>query len=247
MCSRLCDGAGPQGWTEPHSQRRARQRSLHLPVTSLQAVPRLQAGLLKPRLRHLTLPAPPSRRHRPSASARQAQTNLQVGRLAVTGQPQMLSIWTSAGPDIPAGQPQQQRRDCSRCPAPAGGKQCTRCRADDTPLWRTGPAGPKTLCNACGVKHNRACAGKAGGRSVRPPIGSAAQHTAAQVCLCPGPRLLPYSGSAAPAECAGACFPGCQHPACTSVTPAGWANTAVLRCARTRTHAPGQPCRHCLC
>ena len=25
----------------------------------------------------------------------------------------------------------------------------------DTPLWRHGPFGPKTLCNACGVRDNR--------------------------------------------------------------------------------------------
>ncbi|KAK9826534.1 hypothetical protein WJX74_001168 [Apatococcus lobatus] len=29
------------------------------------------------------------------------------------------------------------------------------CGSTDTPLWRTGPLGPKTLCNACGVKFSR--------------------------------------------------------------------------------------------
>ncbi|MEW5319680.1 MAG: hypothetical protein WDW38_010820 [Sanguina aurantia] len=29
---------------------------------------------------------------------------------------------------------------------------CTNCRATSTPQWRTGPAGPRTLCNACGVR-----------------------------------------------------------------------------------------------
>ena len=32
---------------------------------------------------------------------------------------------------------------------------CLQCGSTDTPLWRTGPAGPKTLCNACGVKFSR--------------------------------------------------------------------------------------------
>eukprot|EP00188_Purpureofilum_apyrenoidigerum_P002316 Plantae.Rhodophyta-Purpureofilum_apyrenoidigerum.ctg24288.p1 GENE.Plantae.Rhodophyta-Purpureofilum_apyrenoidigerum.ctg24288~~Plantae.Rhodophyta-Purpureofilum_apyrenoidigerum.ctg24288.p1 ORF type:complete len:371 (+),score=47.78 Plantae.Rhodophyta-Purpureofilum_apyrenoidigerum.ctg24288:178-1290(+) len=29
---------------------------------------------------------------------------------------------------------------------------CWQCKRTETPLWRTGPAGPKTLCNACGVR-----------------------------------------------------------------------------------------------
>lgn len=29
---------------------------------------------------------------------------------------------------------------------------CVHCNTTETPLWRAGPAGPKTLCNACGVR-----------------------------------------------------------------------------------------------
>ncbi|KAG5515500.1 hypothetical protein RHGRI_036520 [Rhododendron griersonianum] len=31
-------------------------------------------------------------------------------------------------------------------------KRCSHCAAKDTPQWREGPMGPKTLCNACGVR-----------------------------------------------------------------------------------------------
>uniref|UniRef100_A0A0E0FEJ8 GATA-type domain-containing protein n=1 Tax=Oryza meridionalis TaxID=40149 RepID=A0A0E0FEJ8_9ORYZ len=31
-------------------------------------------------------------------------------------------------------------------------KRCTHCLSYKTPQWRTGPLGPKTLCNACGVR-----------------------------------------------------------------------------------------------
>ncbi|GAN03537.1 hypothetical protein MAM1_0042c02992 [Mucor ambiguus] len=31
-------------------------------------------------------------------------------------------------------------------------KECTYCARKTTPMWRRGPAGPGTLCNACGVK-----------------------------------------------------------------------------------------------
>ncbi|KAF8392080.1 hypothetical protein HHK36_022421 [Tetracentron sinense] len=32
------------------------------------------------------------------------------------------------------------------------GKKCEHCLAEKTPQWRAGPLGPKTLCNACGVR-----------------------------------------------------------------------------------------------
>ncbi|KAG1328082.1 GATA transcription factor 2 [Cocos nucifera] len=32
-------------------------------------------------------------------------------------------------------------------------KKCTHCITMDTPQWRNGPAGPGTLCNACGIRY----------------------------------------------------------------------------------------------
>ncbi|KAK4273410.1 hypothetical protein QN277_021820 [Acacia crassicarpa] len=34
-------------------------------------------------------------------------------------------------------------------------KCCTDCKTTKTPLWRGGPAGPKTLCNACGIRYRK--------------------------------------------------------------------------------------------
>ncbi|CAL9104278.1 unnamed protein product, partial [Musa textilis] len=34
-------------------------------------------------------------------------------------------------------------------------KTCTDCRATKTPLWRAGPTGPKSLCNACGIRYRK--------------------------------------------------------------------------------------------
>ncbi|KAM0991963.1 hypothetical protein ACFX13_010452 [Malus domestica] len=34
-------------------------------------------------------------------------------------------------------------------------KFCTDCKATETPLWRSGPAGPKSLCNACGIRYRK--------------------------------------------------------------------------------------------
>ncbi|CAH8329449.1 unnamed protein product [Eruca vesicaria subsp. sativa] len=38
-------------------------------------------------------------------------------------------------------------------------RRCSHCGTNNTPQWRTGPLGPKTLCNACGVrfKSGRLC------------------------------------------------------------------------------------------
>ncbi|CAN6811593.1 unnamed protein product [Brassica oleracea] len=53
----------------------------------------------------------------------------------------------------------KQRRGCGGC---CGGRigwmrKCTNlnCNAIDTPMWRRGPLGPKTLCNACGIKFRK--------------------------------------------------------------------------------------------
>ncbi|CAN4093012.1 unnamed protein product [Withania somnifera] len=34
-------------------------------------------------------------------------------------------------------------------------KSCSGCHTTRTPLWRSGPTGPKSLCNACGIKYNK--------------------------------------------------------------------------------------------
>ncbi|CAN4111004.1 unnamed protein product [Withania somnifera] len=34
-------------------------------------------------------------------------------------------------------------------------KSCSDCKTTKTPLWRSGPFGPKSLCNACGIKYRK--------------------------------------------------------------------------------------------
>ncbi|XP_057956383.1 GATA transcription factor 11-like [Malania oleifera] len=38
-------------------------------------------------------------------------------------------------------------------PKPVATRKCTHCETTRTPQWRLGPLGPKTLCNACGVRY----------------------------------------------------------------------------------------------
>ncbi|CAK9310148.1 unnamed protein product [Citrullus colocynthis] len=34
-------------------------------------------------------------------------------------------------------------------------RACVHCRTTRTPLWRAGPAGPRSLCNACGIRYRK--------------------------------------------------------------------------------------------
>ncbi|GAA0145815.1 hypothetical protein Leryth_011927 [Lithospermum erythrorhizon] len=44
---------------------------------------------------------------------------------------------------------------CSLGGVPKEVKTCVDCGTSKTPLWRGGPAGPKSLCNACGIKSRK--------------------------------------------------------------------------------------------
>ncbi|KAG6489670.1 hypothetical protein ZIOFF_050946 [Zingiber officinale] len=35
-------------------------------------------------------------------------------------------------------------------------RMCSNCGTTKTPLWRSGPGGPKSLCNACGIRQRKA-------------------------------------------------------------------------------------------
>jgi len=48
------------------------------------------------------------------------------------------------------------KRAYKHSPPPTANKQCTSCGTSTTPEWRSGPTGPKTLCNACGLQYSKA-------------------------------------------------------------------------------------------
>nr|GLL17086.1 GATA transcription factor 12-like [Ipomoea trifida] len=65
---------------------------------------------------------------------------------------------TTFRPEMAAAVPAKARSKRSRAAAPCNwtngeGRKCLHCATDKTPQWRTGPMGPKTLCNACGVRY----------------------------------------------------------------------------------------------
>lgn len=52
----------------------------------------------------------------------------------------------------PAAKKQKKSPASSIWSGPQVQRRCTHCHVQKTPQWRTGPLGPKTLCNACGVR-----------------------------------------------------------------------------------------------
>ncbi|GIL54840.1 hypothetical protein Vafri_10533 [Volvox africanus] len=55
----------------------------------------------------------------------------------------------------PQRRPAQQQQQPPSKRQKVTGRTCVECGATSTPQWREGPMGPKTLCNACGVRYVR--------------------------------------------------------------------------------------------
>ncbi|CAH9132403.1 unnamed protein product, partial [Cuscuta epithymum] len=51
--------------------------------------------------------------------------------------------------------PTESRRKSSGRGASSSDRRCANCDTTSTPLWRNGPRGPKTLCNACGIRYKK--------------------------------------------------------------------------------------------
>lgn len=54
---------------------------------------------------------------------------------------------------VRAGQKRKHSGGSEGSPGPDEIRKCLHCLTEKTPQWRTGPMGPKTLCNACGVRY----------------------------------------------------------------------------------------------
>ncbi|CAI9763547.1 unnamed protein product [Fraxinus pennsylvanica] len=65
--------------------------------------------------------------------------------------------WSKAAPSSSAN---RNHRGGSNSNANSGGdpllaRRCANCDTTSTPLWRNGPRGPKSLCNACGIRFKK--------------------------------------------------------------------------------------------
>ncbi|CAD7701543.1 unnamed protein product, partial [Ostreobium quekettii] len=93
--------------------------------------------------------------------------------------------WRTAAPDVPHGPQCSDDQDLvigdengqASCGPNAieelpklNGKpvnKCVQCGATDTPQWRNGPSGPRSLCNACGIRMHRRSMREGGGKPLR--------------------------------------------------------------------------------
>nr|XP_043622451.1 GATA transcription factor 4 [Erigeron canadensis] len=72
-----------------------------------------------------------------------------------TKAPTNSTTWTSTAPPIKLETYSSSPTSSSSETTSDNGvvRRCTHCSSEKTPQWRTGPLGPKTLCNACGVRY----------------------------------------------------------------------------------------------
>ncbi|XP_024009589.1 GATA transcription factor 1 [Eutrema salsugineum] len=66
-----------------------------------------------------------------------------------TGRRDLKVLWTGNNEQGP----QKKKTPSVAAAAVSLGRKCQHCGAEKTPQWRAGPSGPKTLCNACGVRY----------------------------------------------------------------------------------------------
>ncbi|CAL5184599.1 unnamed protein product [Lathyrus oleraceus] len=74
---------------------------------------------------------------------------------------------------------------------------CSDCHTTKTPLWRGGPAGPKSLCNACGIRQRKARRALAAAASANGEI-----HVAAEKPYVKGKKLKTKRKRSKTDECA---------------------------------------------
>ncbi|XP_020595248.1 GATA transcription factor 4-like [Phalaenopsis equestris] len=84
-------------------------------------------------------PDPPTSRTRTQTKGPRAQVTRPIS-------PSSLTLWVSK-PEIMEKTQKSNVVDRDRL------KKCLHCESHKTPQWRAGPMGPKTLCNACGVRY----------------------------------------------------------------------------------------------
>lgn len=129
--------------------------------------------------------------------------------------------------------------DCEDPPTPMPGRTCAYCRTQKTPLWRNGPMGAKTLCNACGVrfKLGKLQMSATGLSATVPPKKRPAPSSRASGGN-PAPKRQKTSASAAAAAAAAAAaVSGPRRPLRAAAT----GNTPVSRRAEVLKSAPPTP------
>lgn len=87
----------------------------------------------------------------PRPGPAQAQTHSAIPRKPRTGKTRKANArvcsFTTLSPSF-----KKQKKKADAQSGAQFQRRCSHCQVQKTPQWRTGPLGPKTLCNACGVR-----------------------------------------------------------------------------------------------
>ncbi|KAI8816038.1 uncharacterized protein EV422DRAFT_572099 [Fimicolochytrium jonesii] len=152
--------ASPHRPNQPHH--RASTRPRHAPSRALSPSPPKKTA----RSRSKTTADEPSIAHRlakpttskPTTNTKRKRLSHSAPATPVTGSPPAAK---SGSPPPPTKRrtASTQRRSSTSHTTPHNNegdtrtdRKCVHCNGNNTPMWRRGPDGPKTLCNACGVK-----------------------------------------------------------------------------------------------
>ncbi|KAL0422815.1 UNVERIFIED_CONTAM: GATA transcription factor 5 [Sesamum latifolium] len=102
----------------------------------------------RPNGRPWSLASPPLSSADSSSTSSSSYGSSSVSPFVFTN-PVLDTEWFSSAEKPPA---KKQKRKPDAESGSVSGRRCTHCQVQKTPQWRTGPLGPKTLCNACGVR-----------------------------------------------------------------------------------------------
>ncbi|RDX60716.1 GATA transcription factor 7, partial [Mucuna pruriens] len=104
----------------------------------------------------------PGQAQTPSTVPRKPRTekarkpNVRVWSYTLSAPSLCSSVLAGSVTSVEFGEPAAKKQK-KKGEAQSGGAQfqrrCSHCQVQKTPQWRTGPLGPKTLCNACGVRY----------------------------------------------------------------------------------------------
>jgi hypothetical protein len=146
-------GAAPAGsfapWDPPHQQHHQQQQPVEMMVDGAAQATGFSAAAV-------AAPAPESSDDEQvgHATERDASAAASLDEAPAAAAPRARAADADDSDDSSGGA-RARKRPAGRLLTRPAGAGCVSCGATSTPVWRAGPAGPKTLCNRCGVRFSK--------------------------------------------------------------------------------------------
>ncbi|KAL0384036.1 UNVERIFIED_CONTAM: GATA transcription factor 5 [Sesamum radiatum] len=123
-------------------------QNIRAPCFPMRVPSKARSKRSRPNGRPWSLTSPPLSSTDSSSTSSSSYGSSSVSPFIFTN-PVLDTEWFSSAEKPPA---KKQKRKPDAESGSVSGRRCTHCQVQKTPQWRTGPLGPKTLCNACGVR-----------------------------------------------------------------------------------------------